>query len=123
MDKGLLSRLHDFLSTFAIFDNGGTLNVGSDVNSWGIQAANFINFQKYDPTLSAAFSRNYISDDWPKATYYWSHRHKPISTAQFGNTELVLNASTVNANAKLYIGYEMFALVNLVAQAGALAVA
>lgn len=113
----------DFLSTFAIFDNGGTLNSGSDVVTWGIQAANFINFVKYDPTISALMSRNAVQADFPPGVYYFGHRHKPISTSQFGNTELVLNPSVVNAGAKLFIGYEMFALVNLVAVSGALAVA
>lgn len=117
------ANARDFLSTFAVFDNGGQLNAGSDINTWAIQAANFINFQKYDPQLAAMMARNTVNDDFPPGVYYFNHRWKPISTAQFGNTELVLNAKTVNSGAKLFVGYEMFALVNLVAQAGALAVA
>lgn len=117
------ANFRDFLSTFAIFDNGGTLNVGSDVTAWKLQAANYINYLNVDPTIVALWSRNMIQDDWPKGVYYFSHRHKPISTIQYGNQELVLNASTVNANAKLFVWYEQFALVNLVAQAGALAIA
>lgn len=117
------SNFRDFLSTFAVFDNGGTLNNGSDVNYWAIQAANFVNSIKIDPTISALWSRNTINIDWPDGVYYFSHRHKPISTQQFGNTQLIVNPSTVNSNAKLLIAYEMFALVNLVAQAGALTVA
>jgi hypothetical protein len=117
------ANARDFLSTWAIFDNGGSLNAGSDINTWAIRAANFINFLQYDPMLSALLTRNSLTDDAPAGCYYWSHRWKPISTAQFGNTELVLNAKTVSSTAKLFIGYEMFALVNLVAQAGALAIA
>lgn len=117
------ANFRDFLSTFVIFDNGGTLNAGSDVNAWKLQAANYINYLNIDPTISALWSRNMIGDDWPKGVYYFSHRHKPLSTIQYGNQELVLNASVVNANAKLAVLYEQFALVNLVAQAGALQIA
>jgi hypothetical protein len=116
------ANFRDFLSTMAVFDNGGTLNTGSDVNYWSIQAANYVNLLKIDPTISAMFSRNLIGDDFPAGTYYFSHRHRPISTIQYGNMELILNASTVNANANVLMGYESFALVNLVAQAGALAI-
>lgn len=117
------ANFRDFLSTFAIFDNGTELNVGSDVNYWSIQAANYVNTQKTDANILAMWSRNLINDDWPKGVYYFNHRHKPISTMQYGNQELILNPSTVNSGAKVLCGYEMFALVNLVAQAGALAIA
>lgn len=114
------ANARDFISTFAIFDNGGTLNPGTDVAYWAIQAANFINFIKTDANVNAMLSRNTIGMDWPVGMAYFNHRFKPISTAQFGNTELVLNASQVNANAFVRICYEMFARVNLVPQAAAL---
>jgi hypothetical protein len=114
------SNFRDFLSTSVIFDNGGQLNNGSDVNYWAIQAANYVNMINVDPAIMALWARNMIQDDMPVGSYYFSHRHKPISVLQFGNQYLVLNASTVNVGAKLMVGYEMFALVNLVAQAGAL---
>lgn len=116
------ANFRDFLSTFAIFDNGGTLNAGSDVNYWAIQAANYVNTWKTDPNIPALYSRNMVNVDWPIGTYYFNSRWKPISTMQYGNQELVLNPSSVNSGAKVYMGYEMFALVNLVAQSGALAI-
>lgn len=117
------ANFRDFLSTFAIFDNGGTLNVGSDVNYWALQAANYVNLFKIDPTMSALMSRNMISSDWPKGMYYFSHRDKPLSTMQYGNQELVLNASQVNSGAKLLMGYEQFAMIGVIGQAGSLAIA
>ena len=117
------ANFRDFLSTTVIFDNGGQLNNGQDVGYWGIQAANYVFTLKTDPNLLALWSRNMLMDDWPAGTAYFSHRHKPISTIQYGNQSLILNASVVNPNAKLFIGYEQFALVNLIAQAGALAIA
>lgn len=117
------ANFRDFLSTFAVYDNGGALGVGADINYWAIQAANYVNTLKVDPNIVALWTRNMIGTDMPKGCYYFSHRHRPISTIQYGNQELILNASTVNANAKLLMGYESFALVNLIAQAGALAIA
>lgn len=114
------SNFRDFLSTSVIFDNGGQLNPGTDVNYWALQAANFVNMVNVDPGMFALWTRNMLQDDMPVGAYYFSHRHKPISVLQFGNQYLVLNANTVNSGAKLLVGYEMFALVNLVAQAGAL---
>lgn len=114
------SNFRDFLSTTVIFDNGGQLNAGSDVVYWALQAANYVNMINVDPAIMGLWARNMLQDDMPVGVYYFSHRHKPISVLQFGNQYLVLNASTVNAGAKLIVGYEMFALVNLVAQAGAL---
>lgn len=116
------ANFRDFLSTTAIFDNGGTLNNGSDINYWAIQAANYVNLIKVDPNIVSLWTRNILQTDAPLGTWYFSHRHKPISTLQYGNTELILNANTVNAGARLLMGYESFALVNLIAQAGALAV-
>jgi hypothetical protein len=117
------ANFRDFLSTTVIFDNGGQLNPGTDVAYWALQAANFVDMIKVDPALQALWQRNMLMDDMPTGSIYMSHRHKPISVRQFGNQYLVLNASTVNANAKLLVGYEMFAQANLVAQAGALSIA
>lgn len=114
------SNFRDFLSTTVIFDNGGQLNPGTDVNYWALQAANYVNMINADPKIFALWTRNMLQVDVPVGTTYISHRHKPISVLQFGNQYLVLNASNVNAGAKMLVGYEMFALVNLVAQAGAL---
>ncbi len=117
------SNYRTFLSTMAIFDNGGTLNTGSDINYWGIQAANLVFLEKYDPFMSALRTRNLIGDDPPKGMYIFDHRRKPIMTNQFGNTQLVLNASQVNANASVLLGYEMLAVQSQAINAGSLSVA
>jgi hypothetical protein len=107
------SNFRDFLSTFVIYDNGGTLGIGADVNYWALQSANFTNIFKVTPNLQALFSRNELGDDFPKGTYYFPTRDKPISTVQYGNMNLILNPTgTVNAGAQLLVGYEDFALVN-----------
>ena len=108
------SNYRQFLSTTVIFDNGGVLNTGSDVNYWKIQSANFTNITQVSPTIAALMQRQVFMADPPDGVYYFDSRSSPINTANYGNMELVLNAATgtVNSGAVLMIGYEDFAQVN-----------
>jgi hypothetical protein len=115
------ANFRSFLSTFMIYDNGGTLNAGSDVNYWALQSANFTNIWKMSPVELAMLSRIANGVDYPDGVYYASHRTRPINTAQYGNIELILNALTVNAGAQLLVGYEDFAIINVLNNAGSLA--
>lgn len=108
------------LSTAAIFDNGGQLNFGTDINYWAIQAANLVYLQRMDPFMVQLLTREIIGDDCPGGSYYFDHRKKPIMTNQYGNMSLVLNPSLVNAGAVLYLGYEMLALQNQAINSGSL---
>lgn len=118
------ANFRDFLSTTAIFNSTGLtagLKNGSDVNYWALQSANFTNLWKLDPLLAAQYVREIIQSDLPLGTYYFSHRKKPISTLQYGNMQLLLNAASVAGVPYCLIGWEDFALVNTVSQAGSLA--
>ena len=114
------SNFRTFLSTFAVFDNGGTLNTGSDVNYWALRSANFTDIFKLSADESALLTRLQLGCDFPKGTYYFNHRDRPINTIQYGNMELVLNADTVNSGARVLMGYEDFAMINVVSGAGSL---
>ena len=113
------ANFRDFLSTVAIFDNGGQYNAGTDVAYWAMQAANFTKLFQYGPEIAAFYARQVFMADPPKGCYYFNHRDRPINTVSFGNMELVLNASVVNNNAKLLIGTEAFANVNQLNTSGA----
>ena len=115
------ANFRTFLSTIAIFDNGGTFNAGSDVNYVAIQVANQTYLEKLDPFMSTLQTRRMIGDDYPPGTYVMDHRRWPIVTDQFGNTQFVLNASTVNASANLQMMYEMLSIQNQAINAGSLA--
>ena len=118
------ANFRDFLSTIAVFNSTGAtagLKAGSDVNYWALQSANFTNIFKIDPLLAAQFAREIIQSDLPLGTYYFSHRKKPISTTQYGNMQLVLNAISVAGSPYAQIFWEDFALVNTLTQAGSLA--
>lgn len=116
----LYPNLRTFLCTYALFDNGGTLGVGADINYWSLSSANQTNIFKVTPQIAALNMRTEIMSDPPKGLYIFSHRRKPINTIQWGNMALNLNASTVNSGAQLLMGYEMFALTNSQTLAGSL---
>lgn len=115
-------NFRDFVSTFAIYNNNGTTGrgVGADVNYWALQAANLTNIFKLEPALVALRTRSLIHTDFPKGTYYFGSRQRPISTTQYGNMELVLNAATASAGAYVLVGWEDFGLQNVITQAGSL---
>lgn len=119
------ANFRDFLSTLVMWNSTGAtagLKNGSDVAYWALQSANFTNLWKIDPLLAAQRFREIVGSDLPLGTYYFSHRKKPLSTIQYGNLELILNASTLTAGASYQNVYvEDFALVNALTQAGSLA--
>lgn len=115
------ANFRDFMSTYLIYDNAGTLNTGADVAYFAIQSANYTNILKYDPNLASLLTRLILEDDAPKGSYVFDHRNKPISTIQYGNMQLVVNAKTVSSSTSSFlIGYEMLALQNMITQAGSL---
>lgn len=114
------SNFRDFLSTVAIFDNGGVLNTGSDVSYWKLQSANFTTIWQLPPEIVALEAREMMGDDPPKGTYYFDSRLKPLSTVQAGNLQLILNASSASASAVVMLGYEAFAQVNTLVGAASL---
>lgn len=118
------SNFRDFLSTFAIYVNTastGARGVGADINYWALQSANFTNIWKEEPGLVALRNRNHTQLDFPPGVYYFGSREKPISTTQYGNMQLILNAITANTGAYMLMGYEDFALVQQLSMAGSLA--
>lgn len=115
------SNFRSFLSTIAVFDNGGVFNNGSDVNYWSLASANFTNIFKLTPEIVALDARMSIMTDMPLGTYLFESRDIPINTINFGNMELNLNASSAAATARVLVGYEDFALVSQVVGASSLA--
>lgn len=116
------TNYRQFLSTFAIYNNNGTTGRSvSDVASWSLQSANFTNIWKLPDSLIALQTRNIIGSDVPVGVRYFSSRGKPIATNQYGNMELVLNATTASAGNYVNIAYEFFTMIQTITQAGSLA--
>lgn len=118
------ANFRDFLSTMVVLDNqtGGAYPVaGSDVNYFSLQSANFTNIFKIDPFINSLRTRNIIGDDMPVPLYLFDFSTKPVSTVQYGNMQLNINPSLVNAGASVLVGFEDFAMVNMLTGAGSLA--
>jgi hypothetical protein len=114
------ANFRNFLSTFVIFDNNGTFNVGSDVNYWSLQAANTTNIFKYGPNEAALFARYKFMADPPKGVYYFDSSRSPINTNQYGNMNLILNSAGSVTSASLLVGWEQLYNVNQITGAASL---
>jgi len=118
------ANFRDFLSTIAVYVNNGTTGargVGADINTWALQSANFTNIWKVEPALIAGFSRNHIGVDFPPGVAFFDSRTKPISTTQYGNMQLVLNAAAASNNPYMLVAVEDFSIVQQLSMAGSLA--
>lgn len=120
------SNFRDFLSTFLVYNNSGSNTGhgnGTDINYFTLQSANFTNIWKLDPLSLVERSRKLMTVDFPAGTYYLSFRRKPISTVQYGNMQTIINPITAGAGNYLLVGFEAFALQNVITQAGSLSAA
>lgn len=115
------ANFREFMSTCILYDNNATLNAGTDISYFAIQSANYTNIGKWDVPTNTMLTRMLLGADMPKGMYYFDHRHKPISTIQYGNMTMVVNPSSVAAaTASLVFAYESLALINLVTGAGSI---
>lgn len=115
------SNYRSFLSTIAVYDNGGNYNPGTDVNYFALRSANTTNIFKKTPSVAALQARQAIMTDMPDGTYLFESRDIPINTINYGNMELNLNASSANAGARVLVGFEAFSLSSQINQASSLA--
>lgn len=115
------ANFRSYQSTIVVYDNGGVLNAGSDINYISLTTANAMTMFKLEPAMVQLLNgRNKLNDDFPLGTYYFDHRIRPLSTLTYGNMQLNVNPSAVSAGAILLVGYEYFSLQNQLANAGSI---
>jgi hypothetical protein len=114
------TNFRNFLSTTVVFDNGGVLNPGTDINYIALQSANFTNIFNVPPHLFGIWARKRIHTDFPSGVYYLDSRTKNINTSAYGNMELIFNPSVVNVGAQMLVGFEMTGQVNTLVPSGSL---
>lgn len=124
------ANFRNFLSTIAIWVNSaGTPGTappspirtgGTDIAYWSLQAANTTNLWKKSPALLATEFRNFFQTDLPPGVYYFGSRQRPIVTTQYGNMQLIMNATVANQGNYQLIGVEDFALIQTLSMAGSL---
>jgi hypothetical protein len=112
-------------SVVFIYDNNGTLNVnGSDLNYIQVTSANFTQILRYDGMMAVTSERDILGCDFPKGMRYLDFRHRPISTDQYGNMQLIVNPSSVAGSAAtILFGWESYGVIGQVNQAGSLPMA
>jgi hypothetical protein len=111
-------------SVTVVYDNGGSLNSGQDINYLALQSANYTNVFKVSPAMAAILTRNILHVDMPKGCYYFDFRRKPLSTVQYGNLALVINPATVTSTlgpSQFLVGFEQLAMQNQIVGAGSIA--
>lgn len=112
-------------SMHLVYDNGGSLIAGTDINYLALQSANYTNIFKVSPAMQAILTRNILHVDTPKGMYYFDFRRKPLSTVQYGNLNLVVNPASTNAGGlgtpQFLVGFEQLAQQNQVVGAGSIA--
>ena len=110
-----------FLSLIAFYDNNGTLNIGTDITSFALTAANLTNILRIDPFMQAGRGRTQIGDDFPKGTYYFDFRDRPVDTNQFGNMQwIIAPASVGGSGAFVGLMYESFGYIGQINQGGSI---
>jgi hypothetical protein len=121
------SNFRDFMSLVLIysdtgFNTGGFAGSGVHlINYLALQSANYTNIFKLDPRTNYLMSRLVIENDFPKPMFYFDFRHKPISTIQYGNMEMIINPNIVTTpQTAFFVGFESLALINMITQAGSL---
>lgn len=109
-----------YQSAYFVYDNGGVLNPGSDINYIEVISANLLPIKKVDPSLGELTTRNIFGADIHAGGYYWDFRHRPVDTSQFGNWQLIVNPISVGVNSSIQYGFESTGLLGLVQGAGSL---
>ncbi len=106
-----------YLSTTLVYNNGNTLNDGTDINYIYIESANLFSFLQATPQLLALNNENRFRIDLPPGTYYLNRRHSPINTSNFGNMYIKFNPKTVNTGAQVIQYDEFFSFAGVTSNA------
>lgn len=119
------ANFRDFLSTCVYYvnksDTAGCFGAAADINYLALRAANYTEIFRVDPKIAATWARQTLGQDFPRSGFYIPTRNKPISTVQWGNINLIINAADVQTGAFVLVAWEAFALTNYVGQGQSLA--
>lgn len=78
------------ITRFRLIANGNNILVDNDLRSQSL------------------YQRNYVGSDIQVGTFWRAHREKPIETALYGNIQMGITPSTVDADANIELGFESF---------------
>lgn len=105
------------LGTYFTFDNGGTLNPGTDITTISAVVSNFAIIRQYDPITLDRIARDIVGASLPKGSYGIPSRMHPFDVSQYPSLQLQITPSTVNAGATALITTELLRPVQYMAAA------
>lgn len=100
-------NVRSVIGGYVVYMNG-TAMLATDLNELRL-IANGNNILRDDTQQSQIVrQRSYLNGDIAAGTYFELHRTKPIETALYGNIQLGITPSVVNAGAIMELGFESF---------------
>lgn len=100
-------NVRSVIGSYFAYMNGAVM-LSTDISQFRL-IANGNNILRDDNIYSQQIrQRNYLEGDIAFGTYFMLHRSKPIETALYGNIQLGVTPSVVNANALIELGFESF---------------
>jgi hypothetical protein len=91
-------------NAFIIFDNGGTFNYETDVDSLSVIYAGSQDAKRASPYIHNMFAKNTLNRGLPPATYYFNWRQHPMVTSEKGGAiDIAFKPKTLNAGAKIHV--------------------
>lgn len=94
-----------------VFDNGGQLNPGTDVNFLELRFASTQSYKSLTPQMSAALTSAAIGVDLPLGCYAFLESANPINIDLVGGSaDFNVNIKTLNAGATLHLHSDYFAI-------------
>jgi len=101
-------NVRSVIGAYATYINGANNMLATDISSIRL-IANGNNVLREDSLFTQQIrQRNYLEGDIAPATYWMLHRSKPIETALFGNVQMGITPTVVNAAALIEFGFESF---------------
>ncbi len=105
----LIPNFREFLSMFAVLDNGGSLYAGTDINFIQLLTANLLPIRQVSPRAKAYEQRHAVGTDLPLGTWSFDFSANPIDTTVFGNMSASFNlggTQGIGANSVFLVGWE-----------------
>lgn len=105
------------LGTYVTYDNGNTLNPGTDIETLALVVSNYSIIKQYDPNMLDRLTRNVMKASYPKGTYAIMSRMHPLDVSQYPSLQLQITPSSAAAGAYAMITTELLRPVQFMAMA------
>jgi len=105
------------LGTYLAYDNGNTLNPGTDWSTLALVVSNYTNIKQYDPNVLDRLTRDALGSSFPTGQYAIMSRQHPLDVTQYPSLQLQLTPTVVNSGAYALVTTELLRPVAYMAAA------